>query len=70
MGSLGLTCDQVKINFPVGLSHPFWFGVYLCIIKLCYIVAYNAHDLQSSAHNELSWKLSHGKGNINQSTWL
>jgi hypothetical protein len=22
MGSLGLTCDQVKINFPVGISGP------------------------------------------------
>jgi hypothetical protein len=23
MGSLGLTCDQVKINFPVGLRSTF-----------------------------------------------
>jgi hypothetical protein len=22
MGSLGLTCDQVKINFPVGVLEP------------------------------------------------
>jgi hypothetical protein len=28
MGSLGLTCDQVKINFPVGLSLSLYCHVY------------------------------------------
>jgi hypothetical protein len=28
MGSLGLTCDQVKINFPVGMTEKWPFFAY------------------------------------------
>jgi hypothetical protein len=34
MGSLGLTCDQVKINFPVGLGINYRFV--LCLIGVVF----------------------------------
>jgi hypothetical protein len=35
MGSLGLTCDQVKINFPVGLSEN---TVFQMLMTVCHLV--------------------------------